>query len=154
MGQLTEAVLGMIHTHPFDDVDAAEARAIVDALALAVYADHEINDDEEIEINELVSEMQWSWADDLLSEGYVAMALTKAKEVVDDDGVAEAAGDIADVVDDGRYPYLFEMLARIVVADREVTYSETDFIAAFAAAFEMDPALAAEIVEDAQTERG
>lgn len=153
MEHLTDAVRDKPGPHPFDDVEVEEAHAIVDALALAVYADQEIGDDEEKEINELVGEMQWSWAVNLLSDGYVSEALSKAKTIVDEERVPEAAATIAKAIHDGRYPYLFEMLARIVVVDREVTYSETDFINAFAEAFGIDALVAADIVAFAEDVR-
>ena len=140
--------------HPFDDVDGDEARAIVDALALAVYADQEINEEEEAEIVALVRAMKWAWAEPLLDDGYVTEALDQAEKIVeDDDGVKEAARDIAERLHDGRYVYLFEMLARIVAADREVTYAETDFMLAFSEAFDIPPPVAADIVDHAERVR-
>lgn len=147
---MNDAVLDWFHSHPFDDVDESEARAVVDSMALAVFADGEINDDEEIEINELVSEMRWSWAEDLLADDYVKTSLAKAQEIVASNDLAAAAKSIAERLDDGRYHYLFEMLARIIASDGTVEDSEKSFLMVVASEFEISEATADDIIDVAK----
>ena len=150
------SVLDWVIRHPFDDVDESEARIIVDFMALAVCADYEVHLYERIEINKIVTTMKLSWKEDVLDDSYVNEALDSAREAAKNGRVSERINALAAELWDGRYIYLFEMLARIVAADEVVVQTEQLFLGEVAQAFGIKTDMADEIVElaVAETEKG
>lgn len=132
MSQLAELNDTWRNDEALESLVAEEAEAIIDALAMAVYADFEYNEYEAEELAELVSSMPWAWAQELDERSYSVTALELAAEVQTEDALTTYCNKVAEQLPEEVYPTVYRMMVDITTSDGEVNEDERLVLAAFA----------------------
>lgn len=143
---------GALDDEGLADLPREGVLAVVEALALAVYADGKIEDVERRRFESAVADLPFSFDEEARSR-VIGEAAARAIEAAAR-GTPQAFEDFARAVA-ARLPEapvrqrVFRTMARIAVADRDFDESgpEMAVLGAFAAAFGMDPVHARAIVE-------
>ncbi len=121
---------------PLANLDVGAGQAVIEALAVAVYADADTNVEEETELHAILTNLSWSWSHQLVADEYIPKAMRLAKSVSSDQSrLYFLAEHIAERIDPGAYEHLFRLLIRITTADGDINRQEKLMLGAFSYAF-------------------
>ena len=132
------------------DLDVEDAQHVIDAIALAVFADMEIDESEEETLEELVDQLVLpaSWSEAVELRAYAAASCREAALMSGFDMLRERALDIGARIPVEAQPQVFSMLVAVTVADREMAEGEGELLTAFVEAFELSEDEAEQIYEE------
>jgi hypothetical protein len=126
------------------ELGGSEVRAVIDALALAVYADFEVNIEEEVELESLLMALpRPTGGTD--REAEMEEAKTWAANVESAESLSAFIDSVATRLPKKVYDKVYAMVVTITVADRELLPDEETVLAAFAEGFGISERRAAEI---------
>ena len=141
MGLLVKALQRWLTDRDLQDLAEAEVKAVIDALALALYADFKINTCENDEFESLLMVLSWGRDPSAFdSARYAEVARMKAGAVKDPEALDAYARDVAARLHGTVREKCYSMIVTLTVADNELSTDEEDVLRTFAKAFDIDDA--------------
>jgi len=123
-------------------------RAIIDALALAVYADLNVDEQEEEAFDSLVLSLPCGWSEVEDLDIHASKAVKAAATIGSVEGLRARANEIAATIPEHVRDQVFSMLIAVAVADLEMHEHEVTALTVFGEAFGFDQAKADMIYAD------
>ena len=135
MGLLKTTLQRWMTDRDLQDLTRGEVDAVIDALAMGVFADFEVNSYEEDEFSALLTALTWGRQSSGTFQAQAETARFKAQAMGSEEALEDFAADIASRLPKTVVEKVYSMLASIAAADNELNSDEEAVLAAFANAF-------------------
>ncbi len=122
-----------------------DAKAVIDALAIAMYADFEREADEETAFERAMDSLPGNWNDIEELSNYANGAADRAAALRDSNAIVEQIQKVAAKLPAAVHRQTFGMIITVMVSDRELEGAEGEAISAFARAIGLDENQAREV---------
>ncbi len=136
MSGLERALARWLTDRDLMDLSDGEVLAVVDALALAIYADFSVNRFEDDAFESLVTALTWGrGGEDGPLDRPVEVARMRAGAVTTPEALDAFAANVAGRLPASALEKVYSMIVTIAVADNEIKSEEEDLLSSFAGAF-------------------
>lgn len=125
-----------------------QARAVIDALSLAVYADLSIDDAEAFAFNDLVFVLPCNWGEIVELNEYALMSVRTAALLSNPTAIRGHIGEISAQLPEAVHGQVFAMLLAITVADKKIQPGEAELLSWFSEALGLSEEEAEAIYHD------
>ena len=119
------------------ELDQEQCEALVDAIAIAVYADFDASEDEELEAKLLLNDLPLAWENAEAAEHYLDQAMRRASRLPDHE-LKDAIVDVADRIPAEAWPKVYEFVAAVVYADQDRNLDEDVVLRTFQTVLGLD----------------
>lgn len=150
MGIFGDLFADAVGDQDMTDFTPEQNLAVLEALALAIYADGRVDDAERDKFDQALSELPWRWLTDEAEVARIVRETTARVRDLRSDEVSALVESIAERLPEQAIRHrVFRMMASIVVADRDLADggAEASVLDRFVAAFAMDPQHARDILD-------
>lgn len=131
------------------DLDEEQVEAVIQVLALAVYADAEVGLMEKTEFDDMMVKLPWMEDKETKVETLTKRAMARAKEARADDAIREMAGEAATRLGEPAVrERVYRMAATIACVDLHLHPDESRVLKHLAEAFAIDEGDAQRIIEE------
>lgn len=153
MSFFSEIADKLVHDAHLESLSAAQCEAVIDVLALTLYADDEANVLERAEFEQLLHRLPLAFDDHTLLDAKAGAAILRAESITDDAGRLEALAGISRVLTDaGVRRRVLKMCAQLAFADFEANPAEHRIITMIGESFEVPKPFIDAILHDAMGE--
>ena len=129
-------------------LELEQVKAIIDALALTMYADFSSDDQEQGAFTSMMLSLPCGWADTAELSDYAEEAREAASKLSSNEELLAHAKEIAGRIPESVRRQAFEMSVALTIADRELTMGEAAVLSAFGEELGFDEASSIEIYEE------
>ena len=130
------------------DLSVDQARCVIDALALAVFADLESDSDEAVAFESTSMSLPFGWGEIEELGAYADTVSRLVAKLTTEADILARVQEVASAIPEQVREQVFGMIVAIAVADRELHDSEAALLTAFAGAFAFDEDTARGIYDD------
>lgn len=116
-------------------LDVEQARGVIDALSLMMFADLETDSDEASAYDAVAMTLPFGWSEIAELSGHAETAAAQAAGLKSTDAVLVQVDQIAKDISTSVRPQVFSMVVAIAVSDRELKDSEAAVLTRFAEGF-------------------